>query len=707
MVKVIHALPDWSWRQTIPGHGAWKDIMGRLCLWKEVGCEAEIVDVDVHRPESLLDRLTSEVQCLAFDYTHWPELLEAARSRVPGLRAVVRAHNAEALQHWHSRLDSRKGLHGRAQLVWRTLLASRRDRRILDVADFVLGISAWDNRHYWRRLRGRARILDSPYFCPWPDLGQPASVTPWTLRRKAIACMPAGRSPIEKAQVAAFVRFASDSRQLEGPGGHQMLLTNALWSEYPDSDVGPDVKALGDVGDPWGFMQGVRAVALLSDRGFGAKTTVYDAIEAGCHVLVEEALARRLPREVRERCLVLRVGDWPQSEIVLAALERAPAPTDLNLRLRERSKAALKEALFAPAGASRGILAVPGRLRPAAARAGSREEVRVFEPGEGLRRRPTAPANAGQSRQKPWTRGGAAILMYHGIVPRKRDVVLDRYAINEETLRDHLRYLKRSRVPVALKTLVEAIRTEGRVDPRWIVVTLDDGLRSQTSRGAEILDSEGVPWSLCVPAGLVGSPRSIWSYELALLILECWEEDEIELPGGEVVPVGGRHSREHALRTIRSRLQPSPGGRNPVTYVDGLRERFGPDRFEARLAEDGRFTLASWKEVRALHATGVTILAHGFHHLPHHDALDEDARKRETNAARERLVGDLGECSGFALPHGVRAAWTGDSLAEAGYGVNLTSRPGPVGPGADLLDLPRLDADMPLADLEQQLVASL
>lgn len=706
-MKVVHAVPDWRWRQTIPGHGAWKDVVGRLRFWEELGCEADVVDVDVHRPESLLDRLTGRAQYLVFEYSRWPELLEAARSRVPGLRVLVRAHSAEALQDWHRRRDGRYGVHGLARLVWRALLAVRRDRRILEVADVMLGVSAWDNDHYWRRLRGRAQILDAPYFCPWPGLGEPANRTPWNLRRRAIACMPAGRSPIEKAQIAAFVRFARESRQVEGPGGHELLLTNALWHEDPDVDLGPDVETLGDIGDPWGFMQRIRAVALLSNRGFGARTTVFDAIEAGCHVLVAESLARRLPSEARDRCLVLRLGDRRRTEAVLAALEEAPAPSDLNVRLRERSKSALEEALRAPRETPRGRASVPGRLTAVGVRAWSREEMRDVEKGVRLRSESTAAADAGPSRRKPWTRGGATILMYHGVVPRRRDDVLDRYAITEGMLLEHLRYLKRSRVPVALETLVEAIRTTGCVDPRWIVVTLDDGLRSQASRGAEILDSEGVPWSLCVPVGLVGSMRSIWSYELALLVMEFWEEDRIALPDGGVLPIRNRHSREHALRSIRSRLQPCPGGLDPVDYVDGLRERFGPARFEARLAEDGRFALASWKEIRALREAGVGILAHGFDHLPHHDALPADARRRETNDARERLLRDLGECVGFALPHGVRASWTSESLAGAGYDVNLTSRPAPVGTGADLLDLPRLGAEMALIELEQQLVASL
>lgn len=698
MLKVVHAVPDWSWRGTIPGHGAWKDISGRLGLWKDLGLEADVVDVDVNRPASLLDRLPADATDLFFEFTHWPELLEGARRTRPRLRIHVRAHGVGALAALRRLRGSWPGARPWAKLALGAANELARDARVVATADTLLGISEWDARHYWRRFPRRATVETMPYFCPWTGEPFRTSAPLWSERRKAVACMPAARSPLDSAQIDAFFAFAGTAARSPSGKGLEFLLTNALARENPDVDVPAGVEAVGDVGDPFLFLQRVRAVAVLAQQGFGAKTTVYDAIEAGCHVLVGGDLVGRLPSEVRARCIVVDALEEREVERAFEALELPPPPSNLNYRYRERAKQVLRLCLT---GVSRGSVASEERAAGPVV-----EEVRIVEPGLGITS--FGFRSAGTSAvHVPWTKGGASVLMYHGIVEPKRDDILDRYAIDTATFRSHLRFLKRQREPVRLSTLVECLASGKAPDPRWVVVTLDDALRSQVGRGAELLAEAAVPWTLCAPIGLVGTRSTLWSYALALLVLECWKGRRIGLPGGGSLPVGGRRSRESALRRIRALLQPSPCGLDPVDYVRERIEDFGREEFEARISEDGRFAMATWDDLRALRDLGVEIVAHGYAHLPHDDGTADDRREEETGQARAKAESELGRCVGYALPHGISASWTRERLAAAGFEFGLTSRPEAVFGGTDLMDLPRLHADVPLEALSAAVTSTL
>ncbi len=344
-MKVVHAIPAWEWRKGYPGHGAWKDIMGRLSLWSAMGLDVEVVDVDVERPESLLCRLTAGSSDLVFEYTRWPELLRAARAKVPGLRIHVRAHNAEGLQQWHRRGETSSGAAPGLRHLWGTIRAVRADIGTKRVADTILGISAWDNDNYWSRLPGRARVVEAPYFSPWRELEKEGEPVEWSQRRSMVACMPGGRGVIECDMIASFARFASVAVRRPSGMALEFGVTNAVETDGPEGPLPAPLTALGDVGNPWSFLRTVRGVALLSELGFGTKTTVLDALDAGCRVIAAPAIARRLPAEARERCLVLRSLADREVDEVLDRMHDEPAPTNVNARLRERAREALRGVL--------------------------------------------------------------------------------------------------------------------------------------------------------------------------------------------------------------------------------------------------------------------------------------------------------------------------------------------------------------------------
>ncbi len=304
---------------------------------------------------------------------------------------------------------------------------------------------------------------------------------------------------------------------------------------------------------------------------------------------------------------------------------------------------------------------------------------------------------------------GASILCYHGVVNRYCEPALEGYCIDAATLSSHLKFLRRKYEPVPLSQMVAALRDRMPIPNRWIAVSLDDALESQVTLGAEILAGHKIPWSLAVPAGLIGTRRSIWSYELSLLLLKCWEDPTLPDPADESarLPMQSFQDRAAALARVRKILFGPTAGSLALRYLDALLGQFGPQRFYQRLDEYGGYRLASWDQLRQLHNHGVELLAHGWHHLPHNAGLTDMEIHREIVESRQLLTQMTGAApQGFVFPHGILRPDSCSAIEAAGYVFGLTSQAGGVLNSSGCYDLPRYNGEHSLSILRRYLLTA-
>jgi hypothetical protein len=86
-------------------------------------------------------------------------------------------------------------------------------------------------------------------------------------------------------------------------------------------------------------------VAVLTDLGFGLKTTVIDALSAGCHVIVKPGLWRRLPEAIQEYCHPC-IPDDPRSVAeTLMRVDQSPGWGDINRGLEDEAVRVLRGVL--------------------------------------------------------------------------------------------------------------------------------------------------------------------------------------------------------------------------------------------------------------------------------------------------------------------------------------------------------------------------
>jgi hypothetical protein len=276
------------------------------------------------------------------EFSLYPRIVKRLKQRSPSTCVAVRSINLEPLQHldgngWWPRRGPLWTLYGMGRLL-------ARDIEVKRTADVILSINDWENRVYWDRLPGRARVEWLPYRCP--DQLVPAQPLPYELRR-TIACVPTSHKNRKSWDlVVRFQRFASALKQRGSR--HEFVVTGNLreWG----LPACPAVKYSGFLDDLPSFLGACKAVALLSPLGYGVKTTIIDALASGAQVLAHPSLVRRSPSLVRPFLLTLDNKCSRDLDAVEEALTAAPRGEAVQRELRERADATMGRCFGTSAG---------------------------------------------------------------------------------------------------------------------------------------------------------------------------------------------------------------------------------------------------------------------------------------------------------------------------------------------------------------------
>jgi hypothetical protein len=300
--KLLHVVPNFI-NQKEYGAGNWKAVEANGIALRRAGIPFEKIEFDPDNATQILEQMRSGIASLLMEYSWWPEFLEKLKTQHPGVKLVIRTHNAEAYQYFH-----RKIIGSRREYVnltkWHQLIRlARRDAHSRRVADMLLGISEWDNRNYWRWLRGKASIQYLPYYSPWPYLRPDVKVQPWNLRQHTIVSMGGNFDP---SGVANFTNFNMLAMKLARVQNEKWSCLLTWWSQWHQKvpKVSEEIEIVRECQEPWDLLCQSRAMAVLTPLGFGFKTTVVDGLAAGCHVIIHPKLADRLPQQVKQLCLI-------------------------------------------------------------------------------------------------------------------------------------------------------------------------------------------------------------------------------------------------------------------------------------------------------------------------------------------------------------------------------------------------------------------
>lgn len=276
----------------------------------------------------------------------------------------------------------------------------------------------------------------------------------------------------------------------------------------------------------------------------------------------------------------------------------------------------------------------------------------------------------------------AAILNYHRVLTHeeaRRSAVDEGMFVSPSTFASQLDWLVENFRVLPLAEIVDAILGDSPLPARACAITFDDGWRDNLIHALPALEARGLPGTLFVVTGRIGSNGAFWPDEMARILRE--------LPAG-------RRSR------LFRRLGVSEGGADPLYALLEFLKDVPVAVRDAALAElraeaDGppepeERVLLDWSELDRMAEGGVAIEAHG----ETHDmltALDDEAAMAELAGSRRTLLErGHGRAGLFAYPAGRHDARVCRLTAEAGFRAAFTIERRVLGRDADPFAMPRL-----------------
>jgi len=217
-------------------------------------------------------------------------------------------------------------------------------------------------------------------------------------------------------------------------------------------------------------------------------------------------------------------------------------------------------------------------------------------------------------------------------------------------------------------------------------VTFDDGLVNNVTLAIPLLQRLGIPATFFVPSGLVGSQQDLWITTLTEMI-RTWSGDRLPAEPGlwPELPLRDPRQRRAALLQVKLSLKRNEGNREEI--LERMQKTFG-----AVLRPPKEDRVVDARLLRQMTQPGFAVGAHSRSH-PILSGQEPSKAREEIVGSRQDLEALVGcEVLDFAYPNGRFADFndlTRRLVAEAGYRCAVTTEPGTVIHGDDVLALRR------------------
>lgn len=212
----------------------------------------------------------------------------------------------------------------------------------------------------------------------------------------------------------------------------------------------------------------------------------------------------------------------------------------------------------------------------------------------------------------------------------------------------------------------------GRLPRKALALTFDDGYRDNLTHAAPVLARYGLPATVFLTTGLIGTQSVAWFDRLALA-LKATTRRELSLEGRPALPLRSTAERLQALQSAlrhlkrRSDAERRAGVERIVTDLDG------------RGLELPKHLMLTWDEAAALRGLGISIGAHTVTH-PILSRLSPEEAWYEINGSKEAIERGLGLTPrAFAYPNGGRedcSETVVGLVARAGFSCAVTTQRG-------------------------------
>lgn len=288
----------------------------------------------------------------------------------------------------------------------------------------------------------------------------------------------------------------------------------------------------------------------------------------------------------------------------------------------------------------------------------------------------------------------AAVLLYHRVLPEeraRREAVEEGMYVTPASFAGHCDWLAECFRVLPLHEIVTRLADDKPLPPLACALTFDDGWRDNFEHALPELERRGLPATIFVVTGRVGSPGAFWPDEVCRRLAPLPPARRSALAGRLGARAGG-----DPVQALLAHLKALSEAERPAV-LDALRAETpdpgGPER-----------ELCGWDELAALARGGVDVESHGATHailtgLPEADVERELRESREALRARGH-----GRHALFVYPSGGHDERVCRLTRAAGYRAAFTIEPGLADRAADPLRLPRLGLHEEIARTRSELL---
>jgi peptidoglycan/xylan/chitin deacetylase (PgdA/CDA1 family) len=297
------------------------------------------------------------------------------------------------------------------------------------------------------------------------------------------------------------------------------------------------------------------------------------------------------------------------------------------------------------------------------------------------------PRRNGGRRKVLGTGSRGAVLLYHRVANTSSDV--HELAVPPEGFRLQMMHLRQLCHPMPLEALVTSAR-EGRLPPKSVAVTFDDGYLDNQLIAAPILRAFSIPATFFISTYGITRPPEFWWDTLARSLLDASVQRpaqlSLNLPQGTATfPTETAADCLAAHWAIYNGVVGRPAAvRDEV--VESVRQWSG-----VPVGASSAHCRMDTNAIRALATVeGCTIGAHTVHHevLPQRPPEDQRREVVDCRLTLERLLGR--RVATFAYPFGAWDAATIDVVRDASFDVAVTCDESPVTSDVDPWRVPRV-----------------
>jgi peptidoglycan/xylan/chitin deacetylase (PgdA/CDA1 family) len=276
----------------------------------------------------------------------------------------------------------------------------------------------------------------------------------------------------------------------------------------------------------------------------------------------------------------------------------------------------------------------------------------------------------------------AAVLNYHRIVDDKFNGFLFKSATihhNIKLFEREIAFINRWFNIISMDELIDRFEEKKGFNKPSIAITFDDGYRDNYTYAYPILKRFGLPATIYLVSGLIGTTQRTWLDELDFALLKT-KEKKLEIPsllGDEIVLLASIEDKQKANNKIGEKLKREKN-KNKFIIINEIYERLKVNRDS--ITKNDR-VMINWDEVKEMSKNKILFGAHTHSHpiltqIPIEEAKHEIATSKKVLEKEVKIPIDH-----FAFPNGTRADFNEElkqfcidigfrSVSTGIYGIN-------------------------------------